>query len=207
MKTLLRKLAGPAAYWAFRTMAVRENVTIGRGVHIGPGSILSSSSGLTIGDGTYIGKGCTIQVSGSIGRGSLIANRVGIVGKLDHDFTSMGRPVAFAPWIGAPNSVLRGTDRVEIGEDVWIGYGATVLSGVVVGRGAIIAAGSVVTKDVAPYAIVGGNPARLLAHRFADEQIPAHEAATALFWEQWKGEPPVRTDELRLSTVPRADAS
>ena len=55
---------------------------------------------------------------------------------------------------------------IVIGDDVWIGTGAMILSGVTVGQGAVIAAGSVVTKDVEPYAIVGGVPARLIRYRF-----------------------------------------
>ena len=120
----------PLSQWLFHMYAVRENVTMGRGIHVGPGTIISSASGLTIGDGVYIGKGCTIQVSGSIGRGTLIANRVGIVGRLDHDLSAIDFPIGFAPWIGRPGSGLLGMDQVVIGEDVWIGYGAVVLSGV-----------------------------------------------------------------------------
>ena len=193
MKKLLKGLGHPLSQWIFRMYAVRENVTLGRGIHIGPGTIISSASGLTVGDGTYIGKGCTIQVSGSIGRGTLIANRVGIVGKLDHDFNAIDFPIGFAPWIGAPESGLRGTDEVVIGEDAWIGYGAVVLSGTTIGRGAIVAAGSVVTKDVPAYAIVGGNPARMLANRYDPEQIEQHERATDQFWKNWQGQMPMRT--------------
>jgi virginiamycin A acetyltransferase len=58
-----------------------------------------------------------------------------------------------------------------IGNDVWIGYKATIMPGVRVGDGAIIAAHSVVTNDVAPYAIVGGNPAAEIKKRFSDEEI------------------------------------
>lgn len=60
---------------------------------------------------------------------------------------------------------------VEIGNDVWIGSGALLLPGVHIGDGAIIAAGAVVTKDVEPYAIVGGVPAKIIRKRFNDEQI------------------------------------
>lgn len=60
---------------------------------------------------------------------------------------------------------------VDIGNDVWIGYGATILAGVHVGDGAIVGAGAVVTKDVEPYSIVGGVPARKIRKRFTDEQI------------------------------------
>lgn len=58
-----------------------------------------------------------------------------------------------------------------IGNDVWIGYGATVMNGVTIGDGAIIAARSVVTKDVQPYTIVGGNPAKVIRQRFSDKCI------------------------------------
>lgn len=60
---------------------------------------------------------------------------------------------------------------IVIDDDVWIGYGATILSGLHIGQGAIIAAGAVVTKSVPPYAIVGGVPAKLLRYRFSKEFI------------------------------------
>lgn len=56
--------------------------------------------------------------------------------------------------------------NIVIKDDVWIGYGAIICSGVTIGQGAVIAAGAVVTKDVEPYAIVGGNPAKLIRYRF-----------------------------------------
>ena len=58
-----------------------------------------------------------------------------------------------------------------IGNDVWIGYGAMFMPGVRVGDGAIIAAGTLVARDVAPYAVVGGNPAKLLRSRFDEATI------------------------------------
>lgn len=63
--------------------------------------------------------------------------------------------------------------RSFIGNDVWIGHGAFLAQGITVGDGAVIAAGSVVTKDVAPYAVVGGNPARIIRDRFHPRQIEA----------------------------------
>jgi virginiamycin A acetyltransferase len=66
-----------------------------------------------------------------------------------------------------------------IGNDVWIGYNATIMAGVQIGDGAIIAANSTVVKDVPPYTIVGGNPATVIRKRFTDEQI------TALLNLQW----------------------
>ena len=60
---------------------------------------------------------------------------------------------------------------ITIGSDVWIGAKSTIMSGVRIGHGSIVAAGSLVTKDVEPYSVVGGNPAKHLKYRFEDQQI------------------------------------
>lgn len=60
---------------------------------------------------------------------------------------------------------------IIIDDDVWIGYGAVILSGVHIGQGAVIAAGSVVSKDVPPYAVIAGNPSRIIKYRFSSEMI------------------------------------
>lgn len=62
-------------------------------------------------------------------------------------------------------------EKLIIGNDVWIGYNAIILSGVKIGDGAIVATGAVVTKDVKPYEIVGGIPAKVIRKRFSDEVI------------------------------------
>lgn len=69
------------------------------------------------------------------------------------------------------NKLANDKYSVVIGNDVWIGYGAKILSGVTIGDGAIIAAGAVVTKDVSPYSIVGGVPAKEIRKRFSEEEI------------------------------------
>ena len=72
--------------------------------------------------------------------------------------------------------------NTTVGNDVWIGYNSVILPGVTIGDGAVIASCSVVTKDVEPYAIVGGNPARELRKRFSDENI---QALQTLKWWDW----------------------
>lgn len=62
-------------------------------------------------------------------------------------------------------------DSVNIGNDVWIGQGVSIKSGVTIGDGAVIGAGAVVTRDIEPYAIVGGVPAKLIRYRFTPKQI------------------------------------
>jgi acetyltransferase-like isoleucine patch superfamily enzyme len=71
---------------------------------------------------------------------------------------------------------------ILIGNDVWLGRGVTVLSGVTIGDGAVVGARSLVTKDVAPYTIVGGVPARLIRRRFEEHHI---EALLAVQWWNW----------------------
>jgi len=71
---------------------------------------------------------------------------------------------------------------VKIGNDVWIGYGATIMSGISIGDGAVIAAKSVITKNIEPYEIWGGNPAKLIKKRFSEEKI---NYLTDLKWWNW----------------------
>jgi acetyltransferase-like isoleucine patch superfamily enzyme len=74
------------------------------------------------------------------------------------------------------------TGDTIVGSDAWLCFDAVILSGVTIGDGAIVAAGAVVTKDVPPYAIVGGNPAKLIRYRFTEEQ---REALLDIRWWDW----------------------
>ena len=73
-------------------------------------------------------------------------------------------------------------DKTIIGNDVWVGYGATILRGVNIGNGAIIGAGAVVTKDVPPYAVVAGVPAKIIRFRFDDNKIDSLQKSN--WWDK-----------------------
>ena len=73
--------------------------------------------------------------------------------------------------------------NIVVGNDVWIGYNATIMAGITIGDGAIIGTNSVVTKDVEPYAIVGGNPAKLIKKRFSDDEI---KDLLEIKWWDWE---------------------
>lgn len=155
----------------------RSKIRTGSGLHIGKGTRLWAPIGIDFGRDVYIGKDVHIESNVDIGDYCLIASRVAFVGRHDHDFTHVGFPMRYAPWIGSrrfPSSYLY--EQIVVGQDVWIGYGATVLTGVTIGRGSVIAAGSLVTRDIPPYSIAAGIPARVIGARFADSKtIHEHE--------------------------------
>jgi acetyltransferase-like isoleucine patch superfamily enzyme len=111
----------------------------------------------------------------------LISSFVGFIGRKDHDMRHLGTPIVDAPWVYADGGKLaRAEDAIQVEDDVWIGFGAILLSGIRIGKGAVIGAAAVVTKDVPPYAIVAGNPATKVADRFTAEEVVKHEALLAL---------------------------
>lgn len=107
----------------------------------------------------FLGNECWVGPQTSIGRYTLFGPRVAIVGD-DHVIDAPGTPMHFS---GRPAQ-----QATRIGRDVWIGYGAIIRRGVTVGDGAVVAAGSVVTKDVPTLEVWGGVPARKLRDRFPD---------------------------------------
>jgi acetyltransferase-like isoleucine patch superfamily enzyme len=115
----------------------------------------------------FLAQQCHIGPFVELGRYVMLGPRTMIIGG-DHVYDRPGVPMIFAGRSEARRTVIE--------DDVWVGGGATIMSGVRIGRGAIVAAGAVVTKDVEPYAIVAGVPARKIRDRFAtDEERAVHD--------------------------------
>lgn len=168
--------AGRRLQTKIKAFSCRKVLTYGVDLHLGARTRIWAPDKVVFGNNVYVGKDVHIECNAEVGDYVMIANRVALVGRHDHDFRALGIPVRFSPWVGGinPPSPYRG-EKVVIESDVWLGYGSVVLSGVRIGRGAIVAAGAIVTRDVAPYRVVAGNPAREVARRFEGAQVAEHE--------------------------------
>lgn len=125
----------------------------------GPSSI---SNDLITEPYVFIGKNCLIYPKVKIGAYSLLANNVSIIGA-DHEYTKVGIPIIFSG-----RRIIKPT---IIGRDVWIGANSVIMTGINIGNGAIIAAGSVVTKDIEAYTVNGGVPSIKIKDRFPTEEL------------------------------------
>lgn len=147
---------------------------VGKKFSCGRGTIFYAKNRITLNNNVYIGRYCNIECDCEIGNDVLIANNVGFIGRNDHDFREVGVPIRFALSIRDKGyTVVDG--KIIIGDDVWIGYGATILSGVRVGEGAIISACALVLDDVSSFTIVAGQPAKAIGVRFNDDEIILHK--------------------------------
>jgi len=134
---------------------------MGKNVFIMKSCRLLCPAGISFGKSVCINHHCDISGHGKleIGNFVMIAPFVQII-TANHGHSDWDKPM-----MGQPNQ----PKPVIIEDDVWIGTHATILPGVTIGHGAIIGANSVVTKNVHPYAIVGGNPANIIKYRFDEE--------------------------------------
>jgi acetyltransferase-like isoleucine patch superfamily enzyme len=143
---------------------------ISTGFHAGIRVRFWAKNTLKIGKNFYIGRDSFIETDCIIGDNVIFGNRVAVVGKYDHHYHEIGVPIRLATAIRDNHYSWKGLNLVtQIGNDVWIGYGTTIMQGVTIHDGAIIAAGSVVTKDVEGYTIYAGNPAKKITNRFSSE--------------------------------------
>lgn len=155
---------------------IGENVEIGR---------RNTIDHCTISKSTYTGEFCIIKHS-NIGRYCSISWNVSI-GGANHQIERLSSSPLHRVVKCEKNEEYKSfeEEKLNIGNDVWIGSGAIVLRGVNIGNGAVIAAGAVVTKDVPPYAIVGGVPAKIIKYRFSKKIINGLEA---IKWWDWSDE-------------------
>lgn len=138
----------------------RSRLLLDRGAYVdGDCEIDISTSEIHIGEGTYIHKGACIYGQVSIGEWCLISKRF-FASSGSHDM----RGCAYIRYNDSVAGVKQ-PNPIVIDDDVWIGCGVFVKAGVSIGKGAVVGAGAVVTRDVAPYEIVGGVPARRLGSR------------------------------------------
>ena len=146
-RTGRRFLFDPNGEYSFETIEVGDDVFIGPGA-----SFTASVSGISIGNKVMFGPGVTI-VGGN--------HNTSVVGEFMADVR-----------------IKRQEDDevVVIEDDVWVGARAVILKGVRIGRGSIVAAGAVVVRNVPPYSIVGGVPAKVLRSRFDSETMRRHDA-------------------------------
>mgnify|MGYP000906029640 CR=1 FL=1 len=117
-----------------------------------------------------------------IGKFCSLADSIKFMVGLNHDYESVTTGVcSFLKGMDIPMKIAR-KNQILLQNDVWIGSGATIMSGVVIHNGAVIACNAHVVKDVPPYAIVGGNPAKVIKYRFSEDQI---EKLLKISWWDW----------------------
>jgi len=157
-----------------------ENVAILTGVHLkevslGNFSYVSDNSRLV---NVTIGNFCSIGPDVQVGLAPHPSRIFVSTYPAFYSKFNGGCPLSFREDKTFDDSVL----KTDVGNDVWIGSNAIIPGGIQIGNGAIVAAGSVVVKDVPPYAVVGGNPAEIIRYRFSEDQI---EILMASEWWNW----------------------
>lgn len=143
----------------------RRYMTVGKRSHVHPTTIIRYGKNVKIGDNCLINHNNLLQPgkgpNGTITIGNYVHTGVNVMFMaFNHGFYTTGIPTKEQDYMDAP---------IVVEDDVWIGGGSIILAGVTIGKGAIVAAGAVVNRDVPPYAIVGGTPAKVLKYRTNNE--------------------------------------
>ena len=155
MRSLFSKCGKNVRFYPISSDFYYKTIEIGNNVYIGPGA-------------NFIATDSLIKISDKV----LFGPRVSIIGG-NHSSHLIGKLMADYK---IEDKLSSDDVPIIIHEDVWVGTGAIILKGVHIGRGAIIAAGAVVTKDVLPYSIIGGIPAKLIKYRWSIDDVLKHES-------------------------------
>lgn len=158
LRLILRFIKMNFYRFRYRALQVHPTTYLAKGCEI--------SRDLEMGPYGYVGPRALIPSGVRMGKYVMIGPELLITGS-DHVFDTPGVAIIFS---GRPKQKL-----CIIQDDVWIGSRAIIMKGVTIGRGAIVAAGAVVTRDVPPYTVVGGVPARVLKKRFTSSEIEQHD--------------------------------
>ena len=159
----------PGGHYRLHGSAEAKNSTIGNYTYVSTGTLIQSAD---------IGKFCSIGPNTVIGYGNHPIDFISTSPLFYH--TGLIFDKTFAA-----KEAFETFEKVTIGNDVWIGSNVYIRNGITIGDGCVIAAGAVVTKDVAPYAIVGGVPARLIKYRFSENII---KEMLRIKWWNWSDE-------------------
>jgi maltose O-acetyltransferase len=139
--------------------------SFGRNVNIEHGAYFGSGQLIEIGDNSGIGVDCHVPADIRIGKDVMMGPEVLIIGRnQNHRFDDLSLPMRLQGHMDAPPVVIE--------DDVWLGARVIILPGIKIGRGSVIGAGAIVTRDVPPFAICVGNPARVI--RFRNETNERH---------------------------------
>lgn len=164
-------------------MIRRAFVAYGSPVRIPQGCSFSGIGNISVGDHVYFGVGTrvlTTQAQLKIGSYVMFGPGVTIITG-DHRMDVLGK---YMTQLTDADKLPENDMDVVIEDDVWVGANATILKGVTIGCGSVIAAGSLVTKSCPPYSLVGGVPAKVLKARFTPEQIREHESLMGIVVEE-----------------------
>lgn len=145
-----------------------SRISIGKNTHVrGKLQVFAYGGSITIGDHCYVGENSYIWSGDKvlIGNNVLISHQVNIVDSNSHELLASERHKGYLHILQVGHPKEKGsieTAPITIEDDVWISFGTIILKGITIGKGAIVGAGSVVTKDVKPYTMVAGNPAQVI---------------------------------------------